>query len=81
MPIYEYKCPICNARFERLQHFDDPPPACCPAGHGGVRKVLSPPLIIFKGSGFYATDHKKNGQGQDSRPPSDVEKLHEKAAS
>jgi putative FmdB family regulatory protein len=64
MPIYEYECTACGIHFERLQRFGDAPPPHCPEGHDGVRKVLSPPLIIFKGSGFYCTD---NGNGRSSK--------------
>lgn len=64
MPIYEYECTTCGVHFERLQRFGDTPPNRCPQGHSAVRKVLSPPLIIFKGSGFYCTD---NGNGRSDK--------------
>lgn len=64
MPIYEYECTACGIHFERLQRFGDAPPPQCPEGHDGVRKVLSPPLIIFKGSGFYCTDNGNGGNGK-----------------
>lgn len=62
MPIYEYECLECGARFEMRQSVGDPLPASCPAGHGGVRRRLAAPTIIFKGSGFYVTDHGRNGR-------------------
>jgi putative FmdB family regulatory protein len=71
MPIYEYECTTCGVHFERLQRFGDPPPTHCPLGHNGVRKVLSPPLIIFKGSGFYVTDNKKNEGSQEGESKAD----------
>jgi putative FmdB family regulatory protein len=71
MPIYEYECTTCGIHFERLQHFGDAPPLHCPRGHNGVRKVLSPPLIIFKGSGFYSTDNRSKGNGKDGESTSD----------
>jgi len=67
MPTYEYWCPICGARFERVQHFSDPPVTTCPAGHTGVQRIYSPPSIIFKGSGFYTTDY-GNAQANPHRP-------------
>lgn len=67
MPTYEYQCPVCGLRFERVQHFSDPPLTTCPAGHRGVRRIYSPPPIIFKGSGFYTTDYSNSGPGT-SRP-------------
>jgi len=59
MPIYEYECECCRIRFERLQHFEDEPIKQCPECGGAVRRVLQPVGIIFKGSGFYITDHRQ----------------------
>lgn len=68
MPIYEYRCEVCDAEFERRQSFDDPPIAKCPEGHTDVRRIFSPAGIIFKGPGFYVTDNResspsRNGNG------------------
>jgi len=30
-----------------------------------ARRVLTPPALVFKGSGFYVTDNRKNGSGSD----------------
>ena len=59
MPIYEYECDSCHIRFERLQHFKDEPIKDCPECGGAVHRVLQPVGIIFKGSGFYITDHRQ----------------------
>lgn len=59
MPIYEYQCEACNHRFEVMQKFSDDPIASCVACSGPVRKLLSPPGLVFKGTGFYATDYKR----------------------
>ena len=59
MPIYEYECDSCRIRFERLQHFKDEPVKECPECGGTVHRVLQPVGIIFKGSGFYITDHRQ----------------------
>ena len=71
MPIYEYECKKCGFRFDVLQSFNDPPVKTCGADgcRGRVRKVLSPPTIIFKGSGFYTTDYarKSGGNGDISK--------------
>jgi len=63
MPMYEYECMICGMRFERRQHFSDPPLQQCPECRGEVRRVFSPPAIVFKGSGFYVTDNRSGGNG------------------
>ena len=57
MPIYEYVCDVCGERFELRQSFGCDGVACCPKGHQQVHRVFSPPVIVFKGSGFYVTDH------------------------
>jgi putative FmdB family regulatory protein len=59
MPIYEYECKACNRSFERLQHFSDEPVKACPECGGPVQRVIQPVGIIFKGSGFYATDNRQ----------------------
>ena len=61
MPVYEYECDVCGMRFEMHQHFGEPHPTTCPAGHEGIHRVFVPPTIIFRGSGFYVTDNGRNG--------------------
>ena len=59
MPIYSYRCDNCGVRFERHQHFSDPPLFRCPeCKKNSLRKIFTPVGIVFKGSGFYATDHR-----------------------
>ncbi len=64
MPIYEYQCENCSHRFELRQGFNDKPVETCPLCQGNVRRILSPTPIIFKGSGFYATDNRGKGRLQ-----------------
>ena len=59
MPIYVYECETCGIRFERTQHLNDPPLERCPECGGQVHKIFQPVGIIFKGSGFYSTDHRR----------------------
>lgn len=59
MPVYSYRCENCGVHFDRRQHFSDPPLKRCPeCGKNTLRKVYTPVGIVFKGSGFYATDHR-----------------------
>jgi len=59
MPVYIYRCANCNVQFEKHQSFTDEPLKICPeCGRDTLRKVLTPAGIVFKGSGWYATDHK-----------------------
>ncbi|HYU76765.1 MAG TPA: FmdB family zinc ribbon protein [Ktedonobacteraceae bacterium] len=65
MPTYEYLCPACSHRFEAWQKMIDEPLTICPECGGHIRRVLYPAGIVFKGSGFYKTDH-----GNSVLPPS-----------
>ena len=61
MPIYEYECEKCACRFElkRLFSEDEGSPRC-PQCRGKVRRLFSPPLVLYKGSGFYTTDSRSD---------------------
>jgi putative FmdB family regulatory protein len=65
MPIYTYRCESCGIQFERHQSFTDSPLKTCPeCRKKALKKVITPTKIIFKGSGFYATDHKSPSGAQ-----------------
>lgn len=66
MPIYEYECDTCQARFERKQRFTDDPVRECPECGNEVHRVLYPAGIIFKGSGFYVTDNRGSNAASSS---------------
>jgi putative FmdB family regulatory protein len=59
MPIYTYRCESCGVQFERQQSFNDEPLTRCPeCNKKSLRKVYAPVGVVFKGSGWYSTDHK-----------------------
>lgn len=58
MPTYDYRCQSCGSRFEAWQKITDDPIETCPTCGGPVRRVLYPVGLVFKGSGFYKTDHR-----------------------
>lgn len=58
MPTYEYHCRHCSRQFD-LYHAVGEDPGPCPWCHGTVRRIFSSVGVIFKGSGFYSTDHRK----------------------
>jgi putative FmdB family regulatory protein len=60
VPTYQYTCTECGEPLETVQKFSDEPLTVCPACGGRLRKVFSPVGIVFKGSGFYRTDSRKN---------------------
>jgi putative FmdB family regulatory protein len=59
MPTYEYKCRDCGHCFEMFQSMNDEPIRVCPKCSGKVQRLIGKgACLIFKGSGFYATDHR-----------------------
>ena len=70
MPLYEYECEACAARFEIIQRFSDSPVEACRACGGRVHRLLSAPAIQFKGTGWYITDYAKKNGNSPSAPPS-----------
>ena len=85
MPVYTYRCEACGVQFEKHQSFDDNPLKTCPeCRKKKLKKVITPSKIIFKGSGFYATDHKspsgstpqknKSEKQEESKPSKDESK-------
>jgi len=66
VPTYEYECEKTGRRFEVFQKMSDGPIRRCPECGGKVRRLIGTGgAVIFKGSGFYATDYRKSG---DRRP-------------
>jgi putative FmdB family regulatory protein len=61
MPLYEYHCRRCDEVFEVRQKFSDNPLVVHDGCGGEVDRVLSPPALQFKGSGWYVTDYGRNG--------------------
>lgn len=63
MPLYEYRCQKCGNVFEVRQKFSDEPVQVHEDCGGSVERLISPPAIQFKGSGWYVTDYGKSGSG------------------
>lgn len=62
MPTYEYVCVKCDHQFEKLQSMRDNPVKRCPRCRGKVRRIISGGAgLVFRGSGFYATDNRRGG--------------------
>lgn len=57
MPIYEYQCDGCSYRFEVKQSIKDAPLSTCERCGKAIRRLISSPGIMFKGSGWYVTDY------------------------
>ena len=63
MPTYEYECDACGKTFEFFQKMSDEPlKTCICCKKKPVRRMIGTGAgIIFKGSGFYCTDYRKDG--------------------
>ena len=75
MPTYQYRCTACSKELEAVQKFSDPALTTCPACSGDLRKVYSAVGVVFKGSGFYATDSRTSSSA--STPASTPETTKE----
>jgi putative FmdB family regulatory protein len=55
MPMYEYRCPICNTQMELELSMDHDLVRCTDCG-AQANRIYSAPNVVFKGKGFYSTD-------------------------
>ena len=67
MPLYEYECKKCGKHFEKIERLQGPYLKKCPSCGGGVERLMSPPAIQFKGSGWYVTDYARSGTRGDEK--------------
>ncbi len=64
MPTYEYECDKCGYRFDYFQKMSDELLKQCPKCGCRLHRLIGAGSgIIFKGTGFYATDYKSNSSG------------------
>ncbi|MDH4153220.1 MAG: transcriptional regulator [Nitrospira sp.] len=84
MPTYEYQCDSCLHRFEVKQSIKDDPLSACERCGKAVRRLISSPGIMFKGSGWYVTDYsdklKPPSGGGGETTPKKAEEKKESAA-
>jgi len=79
MPIFEYQCKKCGAVFEVLEKNADSPRTVHDGGCGGpLERLLSPPALQFKGSGWYITDYARGSSGNGSAGKRDSSKAESK---
>jgi putative FmdB family regulatory protein len=62
MPTYEYRCEACGHQFEHFQSISSPRLQVCPKCNKKKlnRLIGTGAGVIFKGSGFYATDYRSD---------------------
>jgi putative FmdB family regulatory protein len=68
VPTYDYACTVCGTRVEVIHGVHDEGPTTCSACGGPVRKAVSAPAIVFKGSGWAK---KERASSRPSPKPSD----------
>ena len=74
MPTYDYKCLACDVRFEKFQSITAPAIEECPECGGKVKRLIGAGAgLIFKGSGFYATDYRSEGYKESAKKDKDGE--------
>jgi putative FmdB family regulatory protein len=73
LPLYEYQCKQCGAHLEKIQKFSDPPLRKCPKCGGELERLVSPPAIQFKGSGWYITDYARKSAKETGKEPASKE--------
>ena len=78
MPTYDYECTKCKHSFEAFQQMNDKLLTKCPECGAKLKRLIgSGSGIIFKGSGFYATDYKKSTREVASEKPKSCPKASE----
>ena len=72
MPTYEYECSKCGHKFDEFQGITAKLLTKCPkCKKSGLHRLIGTGSgIIFKGSGFYATDYKKSAKKDKGACPS-----------
>jgi putative FmdB family regulatory protein len=79
MPTYEYVCQKCQHQFEIFQPITGQPLTVCPKekcgqkqwGKGKVKRQIGAGAgLIFKGSGFYITDHRSKNYQESAKKDS-----------
>lgn len=73
MPTYEYACTSCGHEFERFESITKKPNPNCPkcSKKKAQRRISGGGGFLFKGSGFYITDYKRQAAPASDTKPAD----------
>jgi putative FmdB family regulatory protein len=66
MPTYEYECTRCGHTFEEFKAMSAPRRQRCPLCRGKVERLIGGAAIMFKGSGFYVNDSRRQAAAHQS---------------
>jgi putative FmdB family regulatory protein len=81
MPTYQYKCHACGHAFEKFQAMTDKPLKKCPVCGSGVERLISGGAgFLFKGSGFYITDHRSDDYKRAAKKDKPADKQESKTS-
>lgn len=69
MPIYEYRCEICDETFEVFHKISDEPLGKCPKCGKKVNRLISQTSFALKGGGWYKDGYA--AKGGDTKPTAD----------
>lgn len=69
MPIYEYRCEICDETFEVFHKISDAPLGKCPKCGKKVNRLISQTSFALKGGGWYKDGYA--AKGGDTKPTAD----------
>jgi len=79
MPIYDYRCDHCGHVFSAVQSFKDEAIEKCPSCGKRPRRLIVPPAIVFKGSGWYKTDSRPGEKSESTGEAKSESKSEAKA--
>lgn len=73
MPTYEYRCDSCGHLFEKFStKISNESNLDCPKCDGTAERLISGGAgFLFKGSGFYTTDYRKESYKQEAKKESE----------
>jgi len=69
VPTYDYVCQSCGRSFEVVHGIHATRPTVCEVCGGELRKALSTPAIVFKGSGWAKKDARTASASRSSATP------------
>ena len=74
MPTYAYVCDACGHSFEEFQPITAKPLKTCPrCRRRSIKRIIQGGAgLIFKGSGFYITDHRSKNYQDAAKKESDA---------
>ncbi len=79
MPLYEYECPRCHARFEKIEKVGARQTRTCIKCGARAKRLVAAPAIQFKGSGWYITDYARGGSSPSKSEKADTAEKADKA--